>query len=191
MEVDDDPLPFFWFYEIPDHDSSFFVGDQVGVSFPSANDADAASIDEKLGGSRSRIVVAAHRTAVGTCAECREQIASLHRGKIAVLGKVVARFADRTDDVRLFASRKFAFDFVRHWDSRLDRPDTMERIVHRRTDEIVHRTVLDDKQFAPFALGEDDSTDQNARIADDKPTWFECQSAFRLFDRRDDHVRIC
>ena len=114
----------------------------------------------------------------------------MHRWQVTVFREVIGRFANRADNVGLLAPGDFTFDVGRHRDGGLHRPDSMETVVHRRTNQVVHRSVLNDEQFASFSLRIDDAADEDTRVADDEPARFEGQPALGRFDGGDDHLRV-
>ena len=64
----------------------------------------------------------------------------------------------------------------------------MERIVQRRTNQIVHGGVLDDVVLAARLLIVQDAADQQAGVADDEAARLQHQPALRLLHDRHDHL---
>src|SRR5919108_2440582 len=88
--------------------------------------------NENLGRARARVVVGAHAHSVGARRHDREQIALLRRNP-SLLGKKIAAFADRPDDVVKRCSALGLFD----------RLDVMPGAVERWPQKIVHRRIDD------------------------------------------------
>src|SRR5580692_5252691 len=112
-----------------------FRGEQIGNGFSAANEAGPSPFDQHLGGARPGVVVGALRHAVGAGIEQSHQIAGFYGGEHAVAGEEVAGFAHRADDVQDARTAR----------APANRHNLVVRLVERRANQVVHRSVGDDE----------------------------------------------
>ena len=112
----------------------------------------------------SRIIGRGHHRAIGAGTHHRHQVADFERRQIAALAKIIAAFANRADDVG---------------GSRLGRParaqraDRVIRFVKGWADQIVHRTVGENKIAGLTRFHQNDLADQYAGVANQETARFD------------------
>ena len=112
---------------------------------------------QHLGRQQTGIVARSHHRAIGTGGLHRQQIVRLQLRQHAILGQIIAAFADRSDDIG--GMRRF-------WGTGALHHDIMMGLVEGRPDQIVHRRIDDDETPGRALLHIDHAGQQHAGIAD-------------------------
>ncbi len=134
-------------------------------------------------GLRARVVVRGLREAVGAGTPENQQISLFRQFHWPIVKEAVACFADGADDV-CFCDIGVAVAAADHW------RDGVDGLVERGANEIVHRGVYHDENFAAIAFDVQDAREQDACGADDGAAWFEQQATSERANVRQDGASV-
>src|SRR5882762_6886438 len=143
-------------------------GDHLIDRRPWSSDRKSRAIDHHFRHQGATVVGRSHDRPVGTCRAYHDEVSGSQRRQITVLCQIVARFADRPDNVT--ADRGLILALA-------DRQDVMPRLVQGRPDEIVHGRVDDHESLGNTGLNQDHLAHQHAGFPDQTPAGLESQLA--------------
>ena len=131
--------------------------------------------DKHFGDERPAVIGAGLGRAIGAGGHHGKEIAGLRLDQAAVEREIVARLADRPDDV--------GNDSPRPGRALANGADVVVRRIQRRADQIVHAGIDDDEGLGLAALYVDDARHQDAGIADDEAAGLENELAVKALGR--------
>jgi len=129
-----------------------------GLAF--ANHGSLFAFDQYFSRERARVVSRGHRKRVRARAQQGEVFTFAKLRQRAVFGKKISGFANGADDIRADHSA-IAIS---------QRDNLVISIVKRRTNQIVHRRIDDQKGFSARAFHEFNTRDEYARVAGNEST---------------------